>query len=194
MNLSKIYKRVIVKIGFLVLLMLLCFTEAYTDTIIVGSPWPMYQHDASHTGQSSFLGITSHPVRIWKTELPAIVAGESANGMSMGADGTVYVSSRGNLYALNSRNGDIEWQFEYADNSRSTPAIGNDGMIYWGYGDSFVAITSTGQLEWGWTDLTYNYVFGSSPVIDRDNNIYFSHDGVWSFTHKGEFRWFYPAY
>ena len=193
MNLSKIYKRIMVKVGSLVLLMLLCFTEAYTDTIIVSSPWPMFQHDASHTGQSSFLGITSHPVKVWKTELPTGL-GESAHGMSMGADGTVYISSNGNLYALNPRNGDIEWHFTYADNSRSTPAIGNDGMIYWGYGDSFVAITTTGQLEWGWTNLTGNYVFASSPVIDQNNNVYFSHDGLWSLTHKGEFRWFYPAY
>jgi hypothetical protein len=166
--------------------------EAHVTAGIADTDWPMFQHDTAHSGQSSFEGISAYPVEIWKVKLYGF-AGESSSGISIGTDGTLYTSANGWLSAIDVQNRSIKWVFQHADNSRSVPAIADDGTLYWGYGDSFAAISTTGQIEWEWPNLTGNYVFGSSPVVDQNGNIYFSHDGVWSLEKNGDFRWFYPS-
>lgn len=155
------------------------------------SSWPMFQRNTRHIGQSSFVGITTTPLVRWTTQLPGY-CGEVGTGMSQASDGTVYVSACGNLFAVNPDDGTIIWTFLGGDGSRSTPAIGDDGMIYWGFADTFVAITTTGAIEWGWTNLSLNYIFASSPVVADDGSIYFVHDGLFAFSADGSFQWLYP--
>ena len=70
--------------------------------------------------------------------------------------------------------------------------VAEDGTIYWLYEDRFVALTETGEVDWEYVGLSGNYVSGSAPVIGEDGSIYFSHDGLFSFSPEGQLRWVYP--
>ncbi|MCC6191242.1 MAG: PQQ-like beta-propeller repeat protein [Anaerolineales bacterium] len=111
--------------------------------------------------------------------------------MSIGLDGTVYAAVSGSLYAVDPNNGSYQ-VIATSNHSRSVPAVTSSGHLYWGHGDSFVALTPAGEVEWGWTNLSGNFVFGSSPVADEGGNLYVSHDGLWSFMPNGNLRWVYP--
>ncbi len=156
--------------------------------------WTMYQGNPAHTGQSPYVGLATFPLELWRLHLaPLSSPGEKSTGMSVAPDGTVYVSTSGRLFAIDPTDASIKWTIDQYDHSRSVPAISPSGDLYWGFGDGFVSIAPDGQSDWIWTRLTGNFVFGSSPVIDADGNLYFSHDGVWSLTAAGDLRWFQPS-
>ena len=151
------------------------------------SEWPMYQGAANHNGQSSYTGITTRPIMRWAKQLCGGEL-ENAAGMVIAPDGLIYVGACGGLHAINPETGAVKWIVP-GGFSRSTPAINEDGYIYWGYDDTFLAISATGQISWSVSGLSYNYVFGSSPVIAPDGSVYFGHDGLWAFDHSGNFQW-----
>lgn len=155
------------------------------------SIWPMFQRDIRHSGQSPYTGITSFPVLKWKQQLPGI-CGDVGTGFSEAMDGSILVSACGKLSAIDLESGTILWTFNGENSSRSVPAIAADGTIYWGFADSFAALTATGKIEWRWINLSGNLIFGSSPVIAEDGTIYFTHDGVFSLSADGDIRWFHP--
>ena len=37
---------------------------------LADTPWPMFQRDPSHSGQSDYLSITSRPMLLWQKTLP----------------------------------------------------------------------------------------------------------------------------
>ncbi|MBU1749412.1 MAG: PQQ-binding-like beta-propeller repeat protein [Chloroflexi bacterium] len=154
------------------------------------SNWPMFQHDVRHTGQSPYVGIVSSPLVQWVKQLPGN-CGESGKGISQARDSTVYIAACGVLSAVDPVDGAIKWTFS-GGSSRSTPVVAADGTIYWGYGDSLVALTASGEVDWQQTDLSMNYIFGSSPALTKDGSIVFSHDGLFSFAQDGSFEWVYP--
>ena len=53
---------------------------------LADSPWPMYMHDAQHTGQSSYIG-PDKPICIW-------TQGAHGNGIAIGADEKIIIGSR----------------------------------------------------------------------------------------------------
>jgi outer membrane protein assembly factor BamB len=149
----------------------------------------MLQGNQRHTGRSSFRGITEPPQVISKRLLPG-GPGEVADGFSQGADGTIYTTAFGTLFGLDPDAHTIRMVGEQLFNgSRSTPAIAADGRIYLGTGDTFAVYTTTGALDVIATPLTYNGVFGSSPVIGNDGSVYVVHDALWSFTPDLHLRW-----
>lgn len=156
--------------------------------------WTMYQGNPAHTGQSPFVGLTTFPLELWRIHLePLASSGEKSAGMSLAANGTVYVSTSGRLFAVDPTSPSVKWTIDMFDTSRSVPAVAPSGVLYWGVGDSFMSISPDGQPGFGWVNLDGNFVFGSSPVIDSDGNIYFSHDGVWSLKPNGDLRWMRPS-
>ena len=68
----------------------------------------------------------------------------------LGNNGTLYFSTYNNwnLYAVNSTNGAIEWEY-YTSNSATSPVIGPDGTIYVTniFGELY-AVSPNGTLEW----------------------------------------------
>jgi outer membrane protein assembly factor BamB len=180
-----------VKITLLMVATLGAFSSSSAQQGLVPSSWPMFQRNTHHTGQSTFTGITTTPLVRWTTQLPGY-CGEVGNGMSQSSDGTIYISACGNLSAVNPDDGSIIWTLLGGNLSRSTPAIGDDGMIYWGFADTFVAITTTGEIEWGWTNLSLNYAFASSPAVANAGSIYVTHDGLFAFSRDGSPQWVYP--
>lgn len=180
------------KIAIPVIAILLSSTTIRGSSLegLASSDWPMFQRDSQHTGQSPHVGIISFPILQWRQQLPG-TCGEVGTGFSEATDGTIYVSACGNLFAISPEDGTILWTVTGGNSSRSTPAIATNGMIYWGFADTFVAITATGEIEWRWTNLSGNLVFGSSPVIAEDGSVYFTHDGLFSFSGNGGLRWVY---
>jgi len=96
-------------------------------------------------------------------------------------DGTIYIgtlSSLGygnKLYAVNP-NGTEKWRFQTGSDVFSSPALGDDGTIFFGSHDTYVyALYPNGTLKWQYK--TGNYVMGS-PSITTDGTVYIgSRDG-----------------
>jgi len=120
------------------------------------------------------------------------------------ADGVVYVgSSDKNVYALDSSDGDILWQYTTGGIVYSSPAVYN-GVVYAGSWDqNFYALdASTGALLWNYT--TGGEVKSSPAVADgivyfgsRDHRLHAlnAHTGalIWNYTTSGEMLASSPA-
>jgi hypothetical protein len=170
----------------------LSYVAAEVPIKLAQTNWPMYQYDIQHSGQSPKQGIPSSPGVLWKTSIDyPYGVGESSQNFSIGTNGNILISKFGNLYSINPNDGSIAWQLEIGSHSRSTPAIADDGTLFWGHDDSFGTITNTGKTLWTWSGLSGNLVFGSSPVISEDGTVYVTHDGLWSFTADGNLNWVY---
>jgi outer membrane protein assembly factor BamB len=108
------------------------------------SAWPMFGHDARHTGRASPKGL----LWIYQT------GGRIDRSPAIGTDGTVYVGSDDKkLYALNGVTGAKKWEFLTGGPARS-PAIGADGIIYVGSLDSKVYVLRPGAGNKKWEFLT----------------------------------------
>ena len=157
--------------------------------------WPGFGYDRANTGQSPYKGPQSNKLK-WQFELP-----DWGNSVSIGADGTVYVSARiGRLHALN-KDGSEKWYFKLPfvnppegmaiDEQREWKrrgsggtitglAIGTDGTIYFGQSiglknrsdeRKLYALNNDGALKW-------TFSVGSADIsthinIGSDGTIYF---------------------
>jgi outer membrane protein assembly factor BamB len=185
----KFPKRIFLLTFVFVTLLFALSSRAQGPSGMADTPWPMYQHDPQHTGRSPFLGPTHKPELLWTVQLPQ-GCGESG-GMSIARDGSLLLSLHGLLHRFDPVTRELQWTFPYGDNSRCVPLVGADGNIYWGFGMVFVQVSPGGEAIWS-AELDPNFVFGSSPTFGPEGNLYFVHDGLWSFTPSGEFRWFNP--
>lgn len=81
-----------------------------------------------------------------------MVYGEISPTVSVGADGTVYVTDGyGTLYSLNGANGSQNWNFPMNGFGDTIPAIGSDGTIYVTVDDGYngvFAINPNGTQTW----------------------------------------------
>jgi len=89
--------------------------------------------------------------------------------------------------------GTILWEFETAGEIRSSPAIAEDGSIYFGSRDgNLYAVTRSGKQKW--TFLTAGFV-DAAPAIGSDGTIYVgSADGkLYAVGADGKQRWQFEA-
>jgi outer membrane protein assembly factor BamB len=158
-----------------------------SETISVGKAWyhwPMFHHDAPHTGKARSNGIFTVSSQ-WQFDTRTFdPAGKIWASPVVAEDGTIYVVSTsptggGKVYALDP-NGNLKlgWPFSTAAEITSTPAIGPDGTIYVGthnmIGDNFFALNPDGSVKWSLqVPLRPNGPFAimapSSPVVIMDN-------------------------
>jgi len=108
----------------------------------------------------------------WKNQIPL----EINSSLIIGQDGVIYgTSSNYLLYAFNP-NGTKKWQFQidssYSTNESSTPAIGSNGILYVGLGDTFFAINPDESIKWEFN--LAGPISSSSPAIAPDGTIYFN--------------------
>ena len=152
----------------------MCLMLALVASLVAGSPahaeladtpWPMFMHDARHTGQSEYAG-PSNPEFAWSYATGYYVFSSPA----LGSDGRVHVGSFDNrLYAIAS-DGALEWSYETSGNVHSSPALGSDGRVHVGSQDNrLYAIASDGALSWSY--VTGWYV-DSSPALGSDGRVY----------------------
>ena len=164
--------------------------------------WPMIGGNARHTGLSPY--DTSENKGGLKWDFPT---NGSATSVSIGGDGTLYFGDAKYLYAVYP-NGTLRWKYEAQGWIPTTPAIDNDGVVYFGTfefhsaldpQDSFVgaclySVLPNGTLNWRYN--TSGVIF-SSPVIGEDGAIYVgsagnlvdNNGGLFVLNSDGTLRW-----
>ncbi len=157
--------------------------EAAVNGGLNTGPWPMFGHDAQHTGRSNFKGV-NYPWLKWKYKANNACYGLCYVWTSpvIDNDDTIYVDfvNEPSLYAINSNN-TLKWSLSLGVNSYSSPAISGDGTIYIGEeygvkGGGLYAINQDGSIKWS---AAINNEF-TSPVISSDGTIY-----IVSFSNSG---------
>jgi PKD repeat protein len=111
---------------------------------VTGDEWPQFQRTPANTGVADDPDVPRSDVRAnWTFD-----TGEQILHSPVVANDTVYVSSAGNLYALEQATGDPRWVFEGPAPTQIGPAA-VDGTVYYVSGTTLHAIDSaTGRAEW----------------------------------------------
>jgi len=169
-----------------------CVTTAYAG--LADSPWPMYMHDARHTGRSEYVG-PEYPSIKWEFYLEE---DEGDAPPVVGADGTIYAVSvpkydDTSLYAINP-DGTLKWKVALGGNLYAfSPAIADDGTIYVNVSNKYLyAISPEGKRLWAFDTGDVNKF---SPTIGPDGTIYFaSVRGLWAISPDGTEKWHFPLY
>jgi outer membrane protein assembly factor BamB len=156
------------------------------------SAWPMQGHDVVHTCRSPYSTENNSGAEIWR------VHGDKAGAMESSAiinnNGIIYFGTLGSdssLYALYP-NGTRKWSYMATGLIWCTPALAEDGTIYFGTWMSayFHALNPDGTLKW---------LFGTgpanSPTIAEDGTIYIGSDNsiIWALTPNGTLKWSYDT-
>jgi len=112
---------------------------------------------------------------------------------SIGKNGTVYITRSVYLYAIDPQGG-VLWKFQTKGFAHSSsPAIANDGTIFFGSQDHyFYAVNPDGSLKWRFQ--TQGCV-ESSPAVCPNGDVYFgSYDGyLYALNENGELKWEYET-
>jgi len=171
---------------------LLFFCSKNTNTIndknstnLINHPWPMFQHDAQHTGRSPYNGIEHGRVK-WKVEVGAFLSAPVID-----KDGIIYVGSLTDGFYAVYPDGNIKWNFPTSQKVNSTPALDKDGNIYFACGDKyFYSLDNNGNLRWKY--LTNKEMDRINPTIGEDGTIYFVADSGYAFNSDGTKKWTLP--
>jgi len=90
-------------------------------------------------------------------------------------------------------NGIEQWRYLVDSGVETTPAIGNDGTIYFGTSNGYVyALNPNGTLKWSYN--TGGTITGSAPVIGSDGTIYIGNSSghyLYAFNPNGTLKWRY---
>jgi outer membrane protein assembly factor BamB len=115
---------------------------------------------------------------------------------AIGPDGKVYIgvgsAFNPRFYCVNP-DGATNWVFTAANGIRSSAAIGNDGIVYFGSNDnSLYALNPNGTLKWAVSTGATN---GASPALAADGTIYIGSDdgSVRAFDRQGSNVWTFAA-
>ena len=152
------------------------------------------------TYNGTFYALRTNGAQLWRKVTPGSYIISSP---AIGPDGTIYYGAgdysviagknlTGSLYALNPLDGSVKWRcIVPSPILSSSPALGQDGMVYIGSFDyKFHAINSTGHEVWYFK--TPGYVESSAvlTVWNKHPVIYLtSFKGVYALTHNGTLIW-----
>lgn len=135
-------------------------------------PWPTFQSDPERTGYTTRVTGPQNAVEpAWVFSTDDAIRCAPAVG-----DGSVYVGSTdGTLYALDSENGTLEWQYDIGWAIRAAPTLDED-TVYLGSDDGCVYAFDIDKGSCQWTFETDQKV-RSAPVIVGETLYVGSDDG-----------------
>ena len=138
-----LFHKGILGVIFVCCLSILLSVNAFASGPPPDAPWPMFLHDSSHAGRNELHGPSSgYP--LWA--FPIVVSDPSSP--IIGPDGTIYVGSYSGMHAVNP-DGTEKWKFVTDDEVTSTPAIDQDGVVYFGCNNySIFAVNPDGSQKW----------------------------------------------
>lgn len=154
------------------------------------SPSPKFQIDLQNTGRSEYEIVADTPALLWAEEVDPC-PGPGLSEISLDSTGRLIFVSSNCLVAFDPANREIDWSIPFG--SFGTPLVDQDDTIYLGSANTFFAIDSQGEILWS-ADLGGPLITGfGSATIGPGGDIYFNHNGLWSFTADGVFNWVHDA-
>lgn len=95
-------------------------------------------------------------------------------GLAGSAAGSLYLTMKGEMYALDTQTGDLLWRSPY-DKLASPPAIDNKtGHVYAGCSDGrLIAVGPTGRMDW---ELSLDGAISRTPLVDAEGFLYVATD------------------
>ncbi len=155
---------------------------------LASSAWPMFQHDARHTGQSQLLGPDRPRVKWTYKGRNRLVSAPS-----VGADGTVYVGNgKAPLCAIDPGDGGEIWcttEGRGGDAAQSSPAVHADGRIFMGARDNDLwAVEPDGDIQWRYS-VDFDGDVTTPPTIGSNGTIYMASNALglgWLFAMRGD--------
>ncbi len=143
-------------------------SEVYGDITPVVSPdGTVYTVSAANRSETGYLYAVNADTGAvqWKLQLSSENMGEC--NLAVADDGTIYVSSRHNLYAV-TPSGELQWKVAIADRL-TAPAIGEEAL-YIGTGDGILyAINFDGSVKWQYETPE---AIQLAPIIGADGTVY----------------------
>ena len=134
---------------------------------IMDSAWPMYCHDARHTGISPYGKEGNYYMIKWKCWIEQLPNSSPA----IDKNGTIYIGGGDWEFFAIYPNGTVKWKYETGGSIESSPAIAEDGTIYVGCNNGYLlALNENGKRKWR-VQICHGGVY-SSPVIDENGTIY----------------------
>lgn len=141
---------------FLVFVMFRFAGNAYSQ--LADSPWPMFGHDAQHTGRSPYVG-PSQPNLAWER-------GVSNNKPIIGKNGCIYTYNSQDGYFVLRLDGTVA---DTGDVAR-VQVVTRDNSIYFNRGSTFYALNPDGSQKWN-----LSVGGGATPgnvVLDEQGDIF----------------------
>jgi len=169
-----------------------CLPDCQAQGLSSDSPWPMFHHDAKHTGKTTHPGTHIGALK-WRFKTD----GQIVSSPAIAADGTVYVGSEDNYFYAINRDGSLKWRFKTGGIIHSSPAIASDGTVYVGSFDGkLYAFNGSTGTPFKWPPYQTGNGIESSPVIGTDGTVIVgSSDGyLYAFNPDGSLSWSNPLY
>lgn len=138
---------------------------------LANSPWPMFMHDAQHTGQSTDTNSPVKNVLFWKYQTD----GEFTASPVLGENGDIYIGNIAGEFLSIRPDGAKNWLYESGD-IYTTAIVDMNQTIYFGSDDAyFYALEEDGDLKWR---FQANQSISASPVINPQSGaLYFGDEG-----------------
>ena len=132
--------------------------------------WPMFHHDATHSGVSSTTAPETADV-LWSYQTGFIISSSPAV-----SHGRVYIGSWDkSIYCFEMDSGNLLWNYSTSSEITSSPAV-VDGRVYVGSQDTYLYCLDAidGSLLW---DFKTGFIVETSPIVVDDKVFFGSNDG-----------------
>jgi outer membrane protein assembly factor BamB len=153
---------------------------------LADSSWPMFRHDARHTGLSPFGG-PEVPVLGWSY----YIGGDIVSSPALDPAGRVYIGAGSRVYCMDS-GGSLVWSYIVTDwVTYSSPALDAAGRVFVGaYDNKLWCFNSNGSRQW---DRDLGGDVRSSPVINDSNWVFLGTDAnvLYALDDDSDLKWSY---
>lgn len=178
------YRRLALLVSFALVPLVALGARGASAGGLASSPWPIFQHDAQHTGRTTMLGpsgtLLNPPPRVWKYR--GFFRLRLLSQPTLASDGTIYIGRAKHPLCAIDPGGSEKWctlqnnQGTFPD--RSSPTVADNGMIYMGGRDNDLwAFRPNGSLQWKIHVPTDGDVT-TSPLVAQSGAVYMGSDSL----------------